>query len=229
MFSHDSKTTNDPKTSILSMLTTNSNLHLDHTNGSSQVSRGFKGALIGGFFGSVITILLSLCFSLRFDAADILPGTIAGSIVGFFPVACLPKGFSLPKDITTITFLSIGAFCFWVLADGIVKGQIHGFPKGGFLKGFTELISWKEYPPIFVVCVLYWSGLGILTVGVPIYYFRKAIRETSRVEVSTEEKTLQNILSDWKTLPENTRAVSVFILAVSTILVFCYLLIILKS
>jgi len=192
-------------------------------------TRCLKAALVGCFSGVSLSFLIIFCFKLDFRIANILPSAIVGLLVGILPAVCLPKGFSLPKDLTTISFLGLGSFCFWVLVDGILKGEIHGFPKGGFLRGFTKIISWDEYPPIFLMCALYWGGLGILTVGAPIWYFRKAIRDTSGADLLPGSKQFQNIFSEWRKLSGGPQAIVVFVIAVSSILVFFYLLILLRS
>lgn len=191
--------------------------------------RGVNSALVGGLWGGGAVVFLRWCFQLNVDALDILPGATAGAVAAFVPLALLPRGFSLPKDITTLTFRTIGTFCLWVVADGLVKGEIHGLPKGGFLRGFMTLISWKEYAPIFLMCVVYWGVLAALTIGAPIFYFRKAIRDTSPLTPLPGASRINPIYDKWKEYPENFRAIFVFTIALSSILMLFYLALVLRS
>ncbi len=137
---------------------------------------------------------------------------MAGAVVGLIPALCLPNGFSLPKDITTITHRAIGAFCLWVGANGLVKGEIHGIDRRGFLRAFNEPVLWERDPLLFLTYFLVWSAVGIITTAIPVFYFLKAIRDTSGFTSAPlpGEKTLLPTYRKWKDLPENFQAIFVF-------------------
>jgi hypothetical protein len=186
-------------------------------------SRALNSGLVGGLFGGLVILFIRLCLQLNIGVRDIFPGVVAGAVVGFVPYLFLPPGFSLLNDITTLTFRGMGTFCLWIVADGLMKGEIHGLPKGGFVRGFMTLISWKEYAPIFLMCVVYWSVLAVLWIGGPIFYFRKAIRDTSPLTPLPRSSRFSPIYDKWKESPENLRVIFIFTVALSSILVFFYL------
>ena len=178
--------------------------------------------MIGGFWGATIVILLRLAFRSNIGVADGIAGAMAGAVVGLIPALCLPNRFSLPKDITTITHRAIGAFCLWVGANGLVKGEIHGIDRRGFLRAFNEPVLWERDPLLFLTYFLVWSAVGIITTAIPVFYFLKAIRDTSGFTSAPlpGEKTLLPTYRKWKDLPENFQAIFVFTIVLSSILVF---------
>lgn len=188
-----------------------------------QLRRAVKSGLLGGLWAGAAVIFARWCANAHIGVLEIFPGVVAGTAAAVVPFAFLPRGFSLPNDIRTLTFRGIGTFCLWVVADGLMKGEIRGLPKGGFFQGFMTLISWKEYAPIFLMCLVYWSALALLFSGAPIFYFRKAIRDTSPLISLPGSSTFDPLLNKWNECPEDLRAVFVFTVALSSILVFLYL------
>jgi len=62
---------------------------------------------------------------------------------------------------------------------------------------------------------------------VPVFYFLKAIRDTSGLTPIPGEKSLLPLYRQWKELPENFQVIFVFTSALSSMLVAFYLLILL--
>ena len=88
-----------------------------------------------------------------------------------------------------------------------------------------NLTSWSESPPIgFWFNVLIWGVLGCAMLITPVFYFLKAIRDTSGVASLPGEKTLLPIYRKWKELPESFQIVFVSTVTLSSILVGFYLL-----
>src|SRR5436309_3120184 len=127
----------------------------------SRFGRSLKAAFIGGLWGGGVVMVIRYCFNWTIGAADVIPGAVSGTLVAVIPTTLLPRGFSLPKDLTAITYRSIGAFCLWVVADGIAKGKIHNVPGRYKGRSFMNLTSWSESPPVgFWLNVLMWGVIG---------------------------------------------------------------------
>ncbi len=195
----------------------------------SNFVRGLKGALVGGLWVGGFSTVVVRCVKSNYGFDDFLTGAIAGALIGFVPAVCLPKGFSLPKDITTLTHQAISAFCFWVVTDGLVKGEIHGIDRRRVFRAFNELVSWEKYPMAFVTYFFVWSVIGAVSLSVPVFYYLKAIHETSPSISSPRIGTVLSVYSKWQELPENFRAVFVFTIALSSILVLLYLVLSLSA
>jgi hypothetical protein len=177
-----------------------------------------KEALVGAFWVGGILLVFLWCFKSNVRVIDVLPGAMAGAVIGYIPTLFFPKGFSLPRDITTITHQAISAFCLWVAADGLVKGEIHGIDNRRILRAFVETVSWKNDPIVFWTYLLVWSVIGSISLAIPIFYFSKAIHDTSPPISSPRESAVLRAYNKWKELPENFQAIFVFTIALSSIL-----------
>jgi hypothetical protein len=201
------------------------------TTSDSRSSRGIEGMLVGALLAGGILAPLAFFFKSYLGVYDLVAGVIAGAIVGFILKACIPKGFPIPKNITTFTCLGMSAFCFWVIIDGIITGEIHDLPRrrAGVGKGFARMWSWKSDPIDFTFLLFMWTLGGALCVGIPLWYYLKAIREASRDDSLPNPTKLQITFAEWEKLSKNTQGIVVFIIAVSSMLVVFYLLVLLKS
>ena len=171
-------------------------------------------------------------FKLHFGVDDLVAGVITGGILGFILKASIPKGFPIPKDLITFACLGMSAISLWLAIDGIIKGEIHHLPRRKAdmtSKGFRDMLLWTEDPVGFSFTAFVWILVGSLCVGTPLWYYLKAIRETLGNDSSSVPTKLQSIFAEWEKLSKNTQAIFIFIITVSSILVFFYLLILLKS
>ena len=185
--------------------------------GDLPLGRGVKASFIGGAFGAFFIILCrwSLRMGVGFD--DILAATTAGAVSGFIPALCLPRGFSLPNDITTVFWRGISALSWWALAYGILKGRIHKLPGRNRLSRDGWFL-WEQEPVSFIMAAFAWIVVGSISAGVPIFYYRKALRETS--SLSDAEPT-RPVNGPWSHLPI-TEAIAVSIIVLSCLLVLMY-------
>lgn len=189
-----------------------------------RFARGIKGILLGGFLGAGALMLLVVLFKSDFGVEKVLPGMAAGAALGFILGVCLPKSRPFPKDLTPLTFLVFSAFSFWVVADGVMHGEIHGMPRSGwFVQGFRELYSWKEKPGFFLLTLLMWMGLGIGCATAVIWNFLKATRNTSTLASLPGARTVLSIYNWWRELPESVQIVILVMLALSPLLYFAVL------
>src|SRR5690242_20742664 len=116
--------------------------NLDQTaiNGSHRISkkammnesiglRGIKGMMGGTLLATVILMPCLFFLQPYVTTHHVIAGIMTSALLGLILKACIPKGFPIPKDITTISSLGVSAFCFWVVIDGIVTGAIHDLPR----------------------------------------------------------------------------------------------------
>jgi hypothetical protein len=198
----------------------------------SPYRRGFKGMVFGAFLGAGVLMPFVLLFKSSFGVSEIVPGAMSGAALGFILKAFLPRAHPVPKDLTTLTYLSISAFCLWVVADGLVKGEIHGMPsRGNFIGGFIELWSWKKNPGGFLVYLFFWVVFGLGFVGGPIWYYLKAVRESGQSDANDAPNlaslpgatALLSIYEEFRALPENTQAIVLFTVIFCSMLILLYL------
>ena len=191
-----------------------------------------KRVFIGGLWGSLVSFPIFFFFQSWFGVQQLLAAVLTGVTISLVLEAFIPTGFPIPKDITTFTCLGLSAFCLWVVMDGIVTGEIHNLPRsrGGFGQpGFSHKSSWDSNPLDFGANFLAWGAFGAIVIGIPIYWYRKAIRDTSGISSPAFDKFDDTIEKLQKWSPSNASVIAVFIIAFCSILVFFYLLILLGS
>ncbi len=132
--------------------------------------------LVGALLAGAVLAPLAFFFKSYLGVYDLVAGVIAGAIVGFILKACIPKGFPIPKNIITFTCIGMSTFCFWVIIDGIITGEIHDLPRrrAGVGKGFARMWSWKSDPIDFSFLVFMWTLGGALCVGIPLWYYLRS-------------------------------------------------------
>jgi hypothetical protein len=159
---------------------------------------------------------------------DGIAGALAGAVVGLIPAVVLPSRFSLPKDITTLFCQGWGLYFLWMVTDGIAKGRfLSFFPRRRYFRNPSAIeppVSWSEEPTLFLLLALLLTVLGVIIAGIPVWYYLKAIYDTSPRTILFPERGVSAVYSKWKDLPENYQAVFVFTIALSSILVVLYLL-----
>ena len=205
---------------------------INNNTADSRSVRGIKGLLVGALLAGAVFAPVAVFFKLHFAVDDLVAGVITGAILGFILKACIPKGFPIPKDLTTFTCLGLSAVSLWLAIDGIITGEIHHLPHRKAdvsSKGFGNLLLWTSDPVGFSFTAFVWILVGALCVGTPVWYYLKAIRETLGKDSFSAPTELQSIFAEWEKLSKNTQAIALFIITLSSILVFFYLLILLKS
>jgi len=152
----------------------------------SRFFRGLKGMLLGCLVGAGVLVPLVGFFKWNFGVAEFLPGAIVGAVLGFILGVCVPSDQPFPRTLTPYALLAMGAFSLWVLADGIVQGEIHGIPNRGFIfsRGFRTLNSWKKDWVAFLLCAPYWGIAGIAAVGVSLWQFLRVSARRNRNDSS---------------------------------------------
>jgi len=179
--------------------------------------RAVKASLLWAASGALIVSLCRWGFKTGIGLDDIGPAAMAGAASGLIPALCLPKGFSLPNDITTIFFRIISASCWWALAYGITNRSIYELPGRHLPTHANGWLSWGQEPGLFLIAALELGLVGLLSTSVPIFYYLKAIKETSSLS-TPDDSPVRHVVGTWSQLS----AAQVIVMSV---IVFCALLV----
>jgi hypothetical protein len=195
---------------------------------NSRFIRCIKGMSTGAILGTGVMMLIGWGFKLDLSVNQVLPGAMAGAAAGFMPAVLLPRGFPLPSQLTTIWPLGITGFFFWLVANGVVKGEVLSMARRGQHLATVSIrgtISWQDYPGEFVLQCLIHTGLGVLVAGLSVFYCMQAVIDAPvPPSASPFEQKIVAAFNKWKDSPASFHAVFVFTIALSSILVVLYLL-----
>ncbi len=143
------------------------------------LARAVKASFLWAGSGALIISLCRWGLKMSVGLDDIAAAAMAGAIAALIPALCLPRGFTLPNDVTTVILRVISATCWWALAYGIVKGSIYQLPDRHRPTHANGWLSWGQEPGLFLISAFEWGVVGLMFISIPIYYYLKAVKETS--------------------------------------------------